>query len=106
VSVQGVEREFDALVTDQVPDQLLAWSSVDGPKESGLVVFRPIGPDRTEVRLAMRVESDGLVEPRPPDALGAVRRRVTGDLERFKALVESLGEPVAASQAGRDGAGP
>jgi uncharacterized membrane protein len=90
VSISGVEREFDAVITDQVPDQVIAWASVDGPKQAGTVTFRSLDAERTEVTLAMVFEPEGLVE-KAGDALGIVERRVRGDLERFKEFIESRG---------------
>ncbi|GAA3708759.1 SRPBCC family protein [Zhihengliuella alba] len=41
-SIGGVEREFDTRITDQVPDQVIAWESVDGKSHSGRVTFHPV----------------------------------------------------------------
>jgi uncharacterized membrane protein len=90
VSIGGVEREFDAVITDQVPDQVIAWASVDGPKQAGTVTFRALDPERTEVALAMVFEPEGLVES-AGEALGIVESHVRGDLERFKEFIESRG---------------
>jgi uncharacterized membrane protein len=88
VSIAGVDRTFDAVISEQVPDELIAWGSLDGPQQDGVVTFRSLGPDRTQVSLAMTFEPDGLVE-KAGDALGFVERRVKGDLERFKDFIES-----------------
>jgi uncharacterized membrane protein len=95
VSIGGVDREFDAVITDQVPDERIAWTSVDGPDQAGSVVFRPTGPGRTEVSLTMSFEPEGLVE-NVGDALGIVERRVEGDLQRFKDFMESSEGPTGA----------
>ena len=87
-SVGGVTREFDAQVTEQRPDELVAWQSVDGPRQAGIVTFQPLGPEVTRVHLQMDFEPQGLME-QAGDKLGIVERRVTGDLERFKHYVES-----------------
>ena len=89
-SIAGVTREWTASITDQTPDTRVAWKSVEGPENAGAVLFRPVGPDQTEVTLRMDVEPDGPIET-TGDALGFLRRRVHGDLERFKEHVEQVG---------------
>lgn len=89
-SVAGVEKEWEAEITDQTPDTRVAWKSIEGAENAGAVLFRPKGPGRTEVILRIDAEPDGVVET-AGDALGFLRRRVKGDLERFKEQVEKLG---------------
>ncbi len=35
IKIGGVEREFDARITEQHPDERVAWESVDGPRHAG-----------------------------------------------------------------------
>lgn len=95
VSIAGVDREFDAVITEQVPDERLAWCSVRGPEQSGVVEFRPTSAQRTEVSLTLRFDPEGLTET-IGDALGFVEHRVKGDLERFKDFAESGQAPTGA----------
>jgi uncharacterized membrane protein len=88
--VAGKEKEFDAEITEQTPDQRIAWAAEAGPEHAGVVTFHRIDDDKTRVMLQMDYEPEGVVE-KVGDALGLVKRRVTGDLERFKALVEERG---------------
>jgi uncharacterized membrane protein len=90
VTVQGVRREFDAVITQQVPDEVLAWSTMQGPRQAGTVRFRPASADRTDVSLELTFEPEGMVE-HAGDLLGFVQRQVRDDLERFKAYIESRG---------------
>lgn len=87
-SIGGVTREFDAKITEQHPDERVAWTSVDEPKQAGVVTFHRISDDTTRVMLQMDFEPDGLVE-QAGDKLGIVKHRVKGDLERFKTFIES-----------------
>ena len=89
-SIAGRTKEFDAVITEQTPDQRIAWTSEDGPEHAGVVTFHRVADDRTRVMLQLDYEPEGLAE-KAGDALGLVKRRVTGDLERFKALVEERG---------------
>ncbi len=88
--VNGVSREFDAKITEQLPDERVAWTSVDGPKQSGVVTFHRISDDRTKVMVQMDVEPEGIVET-AADHLGFVSRQVKGDLGRFKEFIEERG---------------
>lgn len=87
-SIAGVTREWDARVTEQLPDQLIAWTSMDGVRNDGLVTFDAVGANHTEVTLRLDVEPEGPVEA-IGDALGVIRRRTRGDLERFRSYIES-----------------
>ena len=89
-SIGGVTREFDAEITEQHPDERVAWTSVDGAKQAGVVTFHRLAADKTRVMLQLDFEPEGLVE-QAGDKLGFVTRRVTGDLERFKTFIESRG---------------
>ena len=90
VKIGGVVREWEAEITEQRPDERIAWRATDGSENSGVVTFHRLGEDRTLVTVQMAFEPQGAVEA-IGDALGAVRMRTRGDLERFKAFIESRG---------------
>ncbi len=89
-SIGGVSREFDAEITEQHPQERVAWQTVDGSHHAGVVTFHRISDTTTRVMLQMDFEPEGLAE-KVGDALGIVRRRVEGDLGRFKEFIESRG---------------
>jgi uncharacterized membrane protein len=89
-SIAGVKREFDAEITEQRPDERIAWQSVNEPRQAGVVTFHRVAPDSTRVMLQMEFQPQGAVE-KTADALNLVKRRVKGDLERFKGYIESRG---------------
>jgi len=93
--IAGVEREFDTEVTEQTPDQRIAWTSTEKPKQAGVVTFHRIEDGVTRVMLQMDFEPEGVLE-KAGDALGIVKRRITGDLERFKSFIEERGAPTGA----------
>jgi uncharacterized membrane protein len=93
--IGGVQREFDAEITEQHPDERVAWRSVDGPKQSGVVTFHRIAPDTTRVMLQLEYEPTGVTE-KVGDTLGVVKRRAEGDLERFKEFIEARGAETGA----------
>ncbi|MET9962798.1 SRPBCC family protein [Streptomyces sp. NPDC006326] len=89
--IGGIEREFDAEITEQVPDTKVAWVTVGGESEqSGLVTFQPIDPSHTQVTLMMDYDPEGMAES-IGDKLGFVDRQVKGDLKRFKHFIEDRG---------------
>ncbi|MFD9128042.1 SRPBCC family protein [Kitasatospora sp. NPDC059571] len=91
VKVGGVTREFDTEIVDQLPDERVAWRTVDGEvRQRGVVTFQSLDARRTRVRLAMDFEPEGIAE-RAGEVLGMVDRRVKGDLERFKSFIEARG---------------
>jgi uncharacterized membrane protein len=89
-SIAGVTREFDAEITEQHPDERIAWQSVDGPHQAGVVTFHRLGDSRSKVMLQMDFDPEGLVE-KAGDALHVVESRVSGDLKRFKSFIEARG---------------
>jgi uncharacterized membrane protein len=88
--IAGREKEFEAVVTEQTPDQRIAWTSDGGPEHAGVVTFHRIDDAKTRIMLQLDYEPEGPVE-KIGDLLGVVERRVSGDLERFKDLIEGRG---------------
>ena len=93
--VGGKREEFDAEVTEQTPDQRIAWQSEDGAQHAGVVTFHRIDDGQSRVMLQLDTEPEGLVE-KAGDVLGIVRARTKGDLERFKKFIESRGSETGA----------
>jgi uncharacterized membrane protein len=90
-----VQREWDAEIVSQSPDQGVAWRSVNGADNAGTVTFRPLAADRTEVTLELTFDPETATE-KVGDALGIVERRAEGDLERFKRFIEERGAETGA----------
>ena len=93
--IGGQRREWTAEIVDQTPNQRIAWRSTSGERNDGAVMFTPVGPDRTKVRLVIDFEPEGAVET-IGTGLGVVERRVKGDLERFKEFIEQRGQATGA----------
>ena len=89
-SIAGRQKEWDARITEQVPDERVAWVSESGAQNDGIVQFRAVGPDRTLIEVTMDFEPEGLVE-NVGNALGMAGGRIEGDLERFKEFIETRG---------------
>jgi uncharacterized membrane protein len=88
VSVAGVEREFDAEITEQHPEERVAWKSTDGTTHAGVVTFHKLSDDTTRVTVQLDWQPQGIVE-KAGAAIGVDDRRVSGDLDRFKSYIES-----------------
>jgi uncharacterized membrane protein len=88
--VGGRRVEWEAKILEQHPDRQISWASEDGRKTRGTVSFEPLGDKRTLLTLSMSYQLEGIQE-RLGSALGFDRRRVRGDLERSKQLIESQG---------------
>jgi uncharacterized membrane protein len=93
--IAGVKREFEAEITEQHPDERIAWRSIDKPHQSGVVTFHRLNPETTRVTLQMEYDPEGFVE-KAGDWLQIVKMRVKGDMERFKAFIESRGGETGA----------
>jgi uncharacterized membrane protein len=93
--IAGVKREWDAEVTEQIPDERVAWKSIDGSDNAGVVTFHKIADGQTKVMLQMDFDPEGFAE-KAADALGVVKRRTKGDLERFKTFIEGQGHESGA----------
>ncbi|MFD1939349.1 MULTISPECIES: SRPBCC family protein [Nonomuraea] len=90
VDIAGVTREFEAEITEQHPDERVAWRSVDRPHQAGVVTFHRLDDTTTRVTLQMEYDPEGFVET-VGDWLQIVRARVRGDLDRFKDYIEARG---------------
>jgi len=93
--VAGKDVEWDAEITEQIPDQRIAWRSVDGTQNAGIVSFHKLNDGSTRVMVQMDYDPEGLVE-NAGDAMGLLSHRVEGDLERFKDFLESRGSETGA----------
>jgi uncharacterized membrane protein len=88
--IGGTSHEWEAEITEQKPDDRIAWKTTSGKGHAGVVTFHRLGEDQTRVTLQMDYEPEGMKES-AGSALGFDDRRIKGDLERFKELIESRG---------------
>jgi uncharacterized membrane protein len=84
----GRRHEWDAEIYEQIPDQQIAWRSISGMPNEGLVRFEALPENRTRVFVRINYEPAGALE-KIGDALGIASARVKGDLKRFKTFMES-----------------
>lgn len=93
--IAGKEKQWNAVITEQRPDDRIAWKSTDGAKNAGCVTFHRLSDTKSKVMLQLDYEPEGAVE-NVGDVVGAVSTRVSGDLERFKTFIESRGQETGA----------
>jgi uncharacterized membrane protein len=93
--IAGARREWDAEITEQHPDERVAWRATAGTDNAGAVTFHRLGDTRTKVMLQLDVDPEGFVET-AGDKLGFVKRRAEGDLRRFKEFIEARGAATGA----------
>lgn len=88
--IAGHQHEWDAEVTEQRPDERVAWKNVDGKRNAGVVTFHRLDDNHTRLMVQLDFMPEGLIE-HLGDALAAPDRRVAGDLKRFKEMIEARG---------------
>lgn len=93
--IGGQQREWDAEITEQEPDQRIAWFAGGDVKHAGVVTFHRLDEGQTKVMLQMEIEPQDWAA-KAGDAMGIVKRRVRGDLERFKEFIENRGVETGA----------
>jgi uncharacterized membrane protein len=108
--INGKREEWKAEITEQIPDERVAWKAVDGKQNAGVVTFHHLGDNRTKVMVQLDFEPEGIME-KLGSAIGSDDRQVKGDLERFKEFIEARGTETGAfrgtvEQGSTTGSGP
>ena len=93
--VAGKTKEWDAKITEQTPEQRVAWTATSGAENAGVVTFHRIDDNKTRVTVQMDIDPEGVVE-NVGDKLGVPGGQVKGDLEKFKEFIESRGVETGA----------
>ena len=93
--IGGKEKTWRAEIDEQIPDERVAWHSIDGAPNAGVVTFHRLTPDRTRIMLQMEYGPETFVE-QVGDFVGVASSRVSGDLDRFKRFIEERGRETGA----------
>ena len=88
--IGGIKREWDAEITEQHPDERVAWKATDGADNAGAVTFHRLDDTTTKVMLQLDFDPEGFVE-QVGDKLGVVKSQTQADLDRFKEFIEERG---------------
>jgi uncharacterized membrane protein len=93
--IGGKRIEWDAEITEQRPDERVAWRSTNGRTNAGVVTFHRLSDSTTRVTVQLEWEAEGISE-KVGAAVGTDERRVRADLERFKEMIENRGTETGA----------
>jgi len=85
--ISGHREEWDAEITEEHPGERVAWKSTSGKGNAGVVTFHRLDEQRSKVMVQLDWTSEGMAE-KVGGMLGMDDRRVQGDLERFKEMIE------------------
>lgn len=88
VNIAGAEREFDAEITEQHPDERVAWNSIGGDENhAGVVTFHKLSDSATRVTVQLDWKAEGFVE-KAGVVFGVDDRAIKKDLQNFKEFIE------------------
>jgi uncharacterized membrane protein len=93
--IAGRRQSWKAEISEQTPDQRIAWHSTWGQENSGVVTFHRIDDNTTRVTLQLEWDPEGVIE-NIGDRLGFDDRQIRGDMARFKEFIESQGQETGA----------
>ena len=89
VKIAGAEREFDAVITEQHPDERVAWNSTSGEENhAGVVTFHKLSDTTSKVTVQLDWEAEGFLE-KVGSVFGVDDHVIKKDLKNFKEFVEN-----------------
>ncbi|GAC1655204.1 MAG: SRPBCC family protein [Candidatus Dormibacteraceae bacterium] len=100
--IAGKGEQWDAEITEQIPDTRIAWRSVTGTPQGGAVDFHRVSDSSCQLTVTMDYEPQGLTE-KVGSAFGFDDRQVAADLERFKEFIEARGSETGAYRGSSEG---
>jgi uncharacterized membrane protein len=92
--IGGIEKTWEAEITAQVPGEKIAWKSLDGTENAGVITFEKLAQDRTKINVVIDYEPEGILE-KAGDILGIPSAGVDGDLLRFRDFIQEKREESA-----------
>lgn len=91
VKVGPVEKQFEAEITEQHPDERVAWTSTGGEVDhAGVVTFHKLSDSETRLTVQIDWEPTGILE-KLGGTLGVDNRAIKKDLKNFREYIESKG---------------
>lgn len=104
MNVGGRRVEWDAKLTQRIPNQALGWKSLNGPKHTGRINFARLGND-TLVHVVMNYAPPaGAISSGVVEAYGRLEGFLEQALRDFKAALEGKGQEDAERRTGTYGA--
>jgi uncharacterized membrane protein len=95
LKVAGVRREFDAEITEQVPDDRIAWRSTGGLDHAGVVTFHRLDDNTTRIMFQLEMAPDKTIDA-VAEKVGAVSLIAERDMRNFKEFIETRGDETGA----------
>jgi uncharacterized membrane protein len=89
------KRQWEAEITEMIPDQRIAWRSVSGTKHTGHVTFHPLEDNLTLVIVNLDFNPSGMFE-KMASGMRFVKRAAKSDVYRYKAFIETHEEATGA----------
>ena len=93
--IAGKEEEWDAEISEQHPDERVAWRSTNGTSNAGVVTFHKLTDTSSRVTVQLDWAPEGLVE-KVGALVGAGSHAVKKDLKNFKEFIEAQGVETGA----------
>jgi uncharacterized membrane protein len=90
MNILGRRIDYEAKILEQIPEDRIAWRSTSGKQVGGIIRFRSLNDEQTQIMLDLRYERDGFLEI-VGDELGIVSERIRDSLQSFKEFVEARG---------------
>jgi len=91
VTIGGVQREFITTITEQHPDERVAWNSVGGEVDhAGVVTFHRLSDTESRVTVQLDWNPEGFRE-KLGAAFGVDDHAVKKELGEFKEFIEARG---------------
>src|SRR4051794_16300472 len=94
-NIWGRRRKWKAEITDQTPNERIAWRSEDGTENVGVITFHDLGDRLTRILVNLDFQPKGLME-KTASGFRMSRRALRSDLMRFKAHIEMQDEEEGA----------
>ena len=82
--IAGNRKESIAEITLLIPNQRIAWRSISGAENSGVVSFEEVEPGKTKITFSLKY-----VPAASWDTAESLRARLRRNLENFKSLLET-----------------
>jgi len=86
----NLDLEWDAEITEQIPDRCIAWRTTTGPHYEGKIELKPTESNRTQVTLTMECDARQQLLAQHGGVEDAISQRTVHDLTCFKKFMEKL----------------
>jgi len=82
-------------ICEQIPDKRVAWKSLSGPWNAGVVTFHRIDDNQSRLMVQLEYSPEGLVQT-ACDTLGLAKGKLEKELRCFKDFIETRGRETGA----------